>query len=779
LPHRDARLRAFGFVLAFLLPFARALAGDGGVIADSGDWAIGTSLYLDVAINGAPTGQLAHFDERDGALWAGASTLRELGFVMPPGRTDPVRIDSLAGVRVEYDAVQQRVAIFAPPRLLDLKTALLNAPENRVPNAESAPGIVLNYDVYGASGKDVGTLASTTELRAFAGHLGVLSSTSLQRLYDVPGDGWHGDSERLDTNWRFAFPEPMLALTIGDTTTPSLSWTRATRIGGIELSRDFALQPYRITTPLPAFFGEATLPSAVDLYVNGVRQYSGRVPAGPFQLTTIPTINGAGLAQIVTTDALGRTTTIDVPLYGTRQLLAAGLSDASIDVGFVRENYGFSSFDYASRPMASASFRRGLTNALTLEAHAEGTSRLGNGGIGGVFQIGNAGIVNASVAASRADSKSGSQFGLGFEWTNGRYSVALDTLRTQGDFADVASFYGLAPPRVSDRAVAGYATANAGTFGVNYLRQQYRGEEGARYGGVYWSRSFGARLSLNITANQNLDAANDRSVFVGVTVAIGERTSASTGIEHNGGRTSASVDVSSPVPGDGGFGWRAQGRSGVVSGGAAEASWLGSAGQISAGASSFREGTYGYADATGALVLMGGHAFAARHIDDAFAVVDASGIADVPVHLENRVVGRTDENGVLLVTRLEAYQRNALSIDPMDLPADMRVERVDAVVTPADRAGALVRFGIARVRAAMLTVRDANGAPIALGSHAVDHDDAVVGYDGALYLEGLDTHNAIDIETPTGRCRVAFDVPTDTTGIPAIGPLTCHATEAL
>ena len=36
--------------------------------------------------------------------------------------------------------------------------------------------------------------------------------------------------------------------------------------------------------------------------------------------------------------------------------------------------------------------------------------------------------------------------------------------------------------------------ARHGTFGVNYLRQQYRGEDGSRYGGVYWSRSFGARL---------------------------------------------------------------------------------------------------------------------------------------------------------------------------------------------------------------------------------------------------------------------------------------------
>ncbi len=85
--------------------------------------------------------------------------------------------------------------------------------------------------------------------------------------------------------------------------------------GACWFGTDFALQPYRITAPLPAFFGSATLPSDVELYVNGVRQYSGNVPAGPFQLNTIPNISGAGNAQVVLTDAaLGRATTLNFSL---------------------------------------------------------------------------------------------------------------------------------------------------------------------------------------------------------------------------------------------------------------------------------------------------------------------------------------------------------------------------------------------------------------------------------------------------------------------------------
>ena len=104
-------------------------AAQGGIIADADDWTIGTSLYLDVTMNGVATARIAHFDERAGELFVRASTLRELGFVLPPGAGDPMRLASLAGVAVDYDAMRQRVAITAPLGLLDMKTQQLNAAE--------------------------------------------------------------------------------------------------------------------------------------------------------------------------------------------------------------------------------------------------------------------------------------------------------------------------------------------------------------------------------------------------------------------------------------------------------------------------------------------------------------------------------------------------------------------------------------------------------------------------------------------------------------------------
>jgi outer membrane usher protein len=49
----------------------------------------------------------------------------------------------------------------------------------------------------------------------------------------------------------------------------------------------------------------------------------------------------------------------------------------------------------------------------------------------------------------------------------------------------------------------------------------------------------------------------------------------------------------------------------------------------------------------------------------------------------------------------------------------------------------------------------------------------MVGYDGAAYLDTLGAHNALDVQTPSGRCRANFDYRNDGDGIPLIGPLRC------
>ncbi|MET4677323.1 MULTISPECIES: fimbria/pilus outer membrane usher protein [unclassified Luteibacter] len=735
----------------------------------------GEDLYLEVVLNGTRTEALVHFIRRGEALCAQAADLRGLGFVLPPG-SDPRCLPDMPDVRYTYDVAQQRVNIDVPTGQLNLPTQVLNVPERRATRASSGTGLLLNYDVYAAHGGGASNVSGLAELRAFTDGLGVLSTTSLSRRYQTSGVGWQGDTVRLDTQWRLSFPDRSQTLTIGDTFTGALSWSRATRIGGIAYGTDFALQPYRVTTPLPQFFGQAAAPSSVELYIDGIRQYNGKVPAGPFQLTAVPGVDQAGQAQVVLTDALGRSSTVTFPFYAARQLLRAGLSDWSVELGTVREAYGIDSFAYGSEPVASATWRRGVTDRLTLESHTEVGDGRGTAGSGIVWNPTGALVLNGSYARSRAG---GAQYGAGLSWNGSHVNASMDTLRGNARYDDVASGYGSPPPRASDRALLGF-NIHASSFGVNYVRLRYDGQPATRYAGMFLLRNIGRGISLNASYNQNLDIAADRSFFIGATMALDQRTTWSTSVQRDRDRTFGIVDASRPIDGDGGFGWHVQGRSGSTGGGLAELGWLGNRGQLTVGASNFGAASYAYADANGALVLMGGHFFAARRIDDAFALVTTEGTPDIPVLLENRRTGVTDSRGLLLVSRLMAYQDNRLAIDPIDLPADQRVQRVETIVAPSDRAGVVVRFPVKRVRAASAILVDEAGQPLPVGASVATGDassPAVVGYDGLVYLDNLQGGDTLlDVTLPGGaRCRATLTYPAQAHDLPQLGPLICKA----
>jgi outer membrane usher protein len=241
-----------------------------------------------------------------------------------------------------------------------------------------------------------------------------------------------------------------------------------------------------------------------------------------------------------------------------------------------------------------------------------------------------------------------------------------------------------------------------------------------------------------------------------------------------------SLYATQAVPSQGGFGWRAaldQGQG--QNGGQGELDYLGDHGQLQAGFYDVGDTRYGYASALGSLVLMAGDVFAARQINNGFAVVSASGVAGVPVSLQNNPVGTTDGMGMLLVTPVNSYQNNKISIDPMNLPAAMTIDRVAAVASPTDRAGTLVKFDITPIRAASVILLDTARQPLPVGSRVQVHghtgEPALVGFDGVVYLDALDTHNVLDVTMPSGAsCHVSFVLHEQDASIPQIGPLVCH-----
>lgn len=762
--------------------------------SDSIDDEAGLDLYLDVTLNGASAG-LTHFYYRENELWASTQILQKLGFIISSDTSESIALNSLPDLKIDYDARQQTLNLVAPLALLKLDTTVRSTRTNRRPQPTVSPGMLLNYNIYGAQTQDrTKSLSAYTELRAF-NELGVLSSTALTTANqwasnDNDRKDWDSRTVRLDTSWSRSFPDKLLTARAGDILTGALSWTRSTRLGGLQIGTNFDLQPYRSTTPLPLFFGEATLPSAVELYVNGLKQYSGNVPAGPFELNTAPSFSGAGTAQLVVTDALGQSSTLNFSLYDVHRLLQPGLADWSVELGVVRENYGFESFDYGSDIAASGTWRYGVNDHFTAETHAEVTSGLSNAGVGGTWLLGRAGgILFVSLAGSESQNKSGTQYSANYSWNNSRFNIGVGATGTNGDYRDVGTQYGSIPARRSEQISTGYSTQSFGRFGISYNQVAQVELETAQFASAYWSKSFGRRLSVNANYNHDINDANNDSAFVSASFSLDRNISLSNSLQHTNNNTVIAAEASRSAPSVGGIGWRAQARQSLDDDSAngsrgtdalAELNYLGRYGQAQAGIRSSGGGQASYASATGALVSMGGGLFAARQINSGFAVVSTGGIADVPVTLQNSPIGTTNRRGLLLVTPLNAYQDNKIGIDALQLPADLRIDKVSIDATPTDRAGVLVAFGITPVRSASVILVDTDNQPLPLGSQVrlitnTEVPSTVVGFDGEVYLDTLDERNVLEVTTPDdGVCTARFDYTKQGDEIPLIGPFICQ-----
>ena len=734
------------------------------------DMAQPQEVFLDVILNGQPSGRILRFRATGERLACDAAELASLG--LDParlGRTGEVPLDDVPGLSYRYDAATQRVELTAAdslrmPFVADARQL------GRTPPAQSGRGLLINYDAYVQSGSDA-RLALWSELRYFAPS-GVFDHTGT--YYD--GGGQHR-YVRYDTAWTRSDPATTSVLQLGDSITSALNWSRPVRFAGVQWRSDFGLRPDLITFPLPSLGGSAAVPSAVDLYVNNVRRASVDVPSGPFVLNQAPGISGAGQATLVTRDALGRTVTTALPLYIDARMLAEGLDSYGVEAGFVRRRYGLASFDYASHPSASGSWRHGVSDALTVEVHGEATAGLANAGGGALVRLGQAGVLSGSLSLS-GGRDTGRQASFGYQWI--RPDVAIDAELTERtpDYADLASREGAPAPRRLARFTVSVPFAQGQNVALSYIALRSPGAPPSRIGALTWIWSVARWASLNLSAYRDFARPSASGAFLSLNLSLDGRITASALGGSQGGQPYRNVQALRPADYSGGWGWGVQdGRSGGLDFRQAQLQYLGSAGQLTALVQDTDGHRTASLDAYGALVWMDGSLQPARRVYDGFALVSTDGVPGVPVLHENRPIGRTDQGGHLLVPDLNAYQANHLAIDSLSLPADTRVDSVAQDVVPQARSGVLAHFPLSRYAAASIVLVDGSGQPLPAGTrvhHAESGMDTVVGYDGITFVSGLRERNRLQLEGDGWQCAVAFDYRRLTDGsLPRIGPLSC------
>jgi outer membrane usher protein len=763
-------------------------------------------LILAVSVNGRASPLLWQVTLLpDGSLAMTAERLRLLGFDLRRLGIRPgdmlVRLSDLPGVRFRYTEATQSLAFEAADAALIPVVLDDSSPPTPInpDTVETSTGALLNYGLF-VDASRAGVRASAQYDLRFISPYGVGQTTGFANWRPRSQGGF--DHVRLDTQWRYVDVRRVLSMTLGDTIADGGRLATAYRFAGVQIRRNYNERADLVATALPILTASAAVPSSVDLYLNGLRYFSGQVGRGPFEFRSLPNLGGGATATIVLTDPSGRETRITKPIFFIPNLFPKGRLGFSFEAGFPRRNYGLRSFDYYPDFAASGTIAYGVSNRLTLVGHAETTRDLWNASVGGTTRLGDWGSLTAGIALSRFLGRTGirRRFDVqarvagvnlfaGVEDTSNRYQDIASATLTRDILGDrspdlIPISDPTLPPLISfsrrvERVGANFSIRRTGV-NLNYARARL-GEDAFRIASVSLFRPLFDRSSAWLNSYKDFGKRGDWGIFGGITISFGRNVSASASVSRTQrGATLQTRAWRTPGLERGSVGWTVVSNQPLSGSGdayrAANVSYLARFASLEGGIEQYGNEVHATAYAEGSIVAMNG-LYAAPRIDTSFAVVNGAG-PDTPVLSNTRPVTRTNKRGKALVTDLTSLQSNTVSIDPTNLPVDVRPARTEAVVVPAQLGGVVIDFGVRPENSAVVTLVDATGNVLPVGSTVRlrgTQETAVVGYDGRVYLTGLGRTNQVEVLLEGGgTCSARFDYQRAEGRQVQIGPVRCE-----
>ena len=737
-------------------------------------------VFVDLFLNDLRVGDALVLRDQNDSYYVEQNLLRDWQIAQPWPKSVSFRgksyhsVNALAGATAALDERTMILRITVPANLLPLRTKTLQ-PELRTASTAEM-GAYLDYDINllrQSSGQSSYALLSPVIFGA-GGNLA--AKLNYQQLAESPystnnaSDGLHVLSltyTRDDTS-------RMRTLEVGDIVTSPGSQGYSLRLGGVQFGSNFATQPTFITYPLPSFYGETTVPSALDIYVNGRLRRTEEVDAGRYLLEDIPVVNGEGQMQIITRDAMGRRQVFAQDFYVASDLLREGLSDYSVSFGALREDYGVEDFKYGDLA-GSASWRYGWSDDLTVEGHGEFSSRVFMTGAAAQYSLPWGGTAKAGVAVSRSQGATGGRWQLGYRRVASLLNFNVE-ISGSTQYFDVVAQYS-ATPKLQLVASAGKNFYEYGSIGASLVWQSYHDQQPRTLLMTSYSKTF--RNALSLMGFVSFITADRRDVTAGIRFSLpfGKKFSSYGGISASDSGLSMNTTLRRSLPAGEGYGYHV----GVGSGNN-PALDTGLIFQTEVGTYSLdaRQDSQGnstlHASTQGSVGYLSGVTSFSRRIRDAFAVVSVGGMEGVRVYSENREVGRTNKEGKLFVPGLLPYYSNRLHIAIDDLPLNARIGMSEVRTSPGYRSGVYVDFDVSVSRSVLFRAVLPDGSAVPEGAHVrLQNDPHIrpVGIDGRVYLDGIDASSVADIRWNGRTCSIDIPFPQGGAIVSRMGDLEC------
>ena len=734
-------------------------------------------VFMSVLINQQPQGNFLIL-QRNERLFAGAKDLRRWRLRLPDTTPDTLdgedyyALGALEGLLYRFDESSQMLMIEAPSNLFDT-TKLNGIVTDFIEPTLASPGGFLNYNVYANHAQERIMTGGQLELGGFYGG-GVGQTRILAR--DILGGA---SVVRLDTSLTRDKPLQINSMRFGDAISGTSSWGGAVRFGGFQWATKFSTQPGYITFPQQSISGEVALPSTVDLYVNDTLKMSHEVPSGPFSIQDLPGMVGRGDASLVMRDILGREQVITQPYYVTPRLLKQGLQDYSYELGFVRRKYGIDSNNYG-KPLAVGTHRQGITKQFTGEIHSELLSHQQTVGVGGVMLAPLAGVFSGSLAMSHSIKGVGGLLKFGIHHQSSSFDFGANTQLASQRFAKLGMQpKELAPSQIS-RIFANLSSNLLGNFSASYVQQDYHNRNGNKRLGGKYSKKVGGNSNLSLFVSRSLSGDKKTTFSLNFSMQLGNRINASINTFGQSGSEQNSLRVSRSRPEGNGLGYSLSTGLGESDHRDLKLSGQSEVGIYTLNVQQSRNQKALRFGASGGMAILGGNALLGRRINDSFAVVQVPGYSGVSIFANNKLVGRTDDNGNVLVPGLHSYQKNSVRIEEDDLPFDVQIDAVQLDLVPYSRSGLQLKFPVKSSRGALLTVILENGELLPagaqvqiIGDNILENELFPTGLRGEVYLTGLAASNWLRVTLQEQSCEFKVLFPETTEPLPHLGTYTC------
>lgn len=581
---------------------------------------------------------------------------------------------------------------------------------------------------------------------------------------------------RLDTTYTIDRPTERASWRLGDAISrPGSILGRPVRFGGVQYSTNFQTQPGLVLTPMTTLDGQAALPSTVDLYVNNVLQNSRQIPPGPFSVSAAPIVAGDGEVSLRVRDIAGREEVISQRFYASTALLSPGLSDFSLEAGFLRRNFGRESQDYGDF-FASASYRLGVTPTLTVEGNVQaqqGGPGLASGGLARAFP----GIGTATLAFAHSQSNEGDGFQglIGLERRSGRHSFAFRSQMSSENFRQI----GLDAPqtvRRMDTAFWSYRMDGIGSFSLSYISQQIGNFRPIDIYSASYSTARHAWGTFVVSATQSRSETSQSSVYFLWVLPLEREVSASLmHLQGQNQREQTIFQMNKSLPPGEGIGYRLQ--TAVNASQQAAVFAQNRYGQGRLEAASFDGQTSARVGVSGAVARLDDQWYLTRRIGSSYGLVRMPGLNNVRVYVDNQLATRTNREGYAFLPRLHPYQRNLVSVEQMDLPMDTTIDSLTVHPVPGWRSGVVIDFPVRQQAAATLNLFLADGSPVPAGALIRLNNSETsfaVGREGLTFLSGLEKENQLDVEWAGRQCQAIVPFVASAVVAPHLGEFICR-----